>query len=73
MTTHPMKTPTITEALALPGLLEATKRSLEFYLAQRKQATSPLAKKVIDRKLNKLRNQAINESLWYGYRNTAKQ
>jgi hypothetical protein len=68
-----MKTPTITEALALPGLLEATKRSLEFYLAQRKQATSPLAKKVIDRKLNKLRNQAINESLWYGYRNTAKQ
>ena len=66
------KQPTITEALALPGLLADTKRSLEFYLAQRKQATSPLAKKVIDRKLNKLRNQAINESLWYGHRNTAQ-
>ena len=66
------KQPTITEALALPGLLADTKRSLEFYLAQRKQATSPLAKKVIDRKLNKLRNQAVNESLWYAHRNNAQ-
>jgi poly(3-hydroxyalkanoate) synthetase len=66
------KQPTITEALTLPGLLANTKRSLEFYLAQRKQATSPLAKKVIDRKLNKLRIQAMNESLSYGYRNTAQ-
>lgn len=67
-----MTKPTITEALALPGLPEATKRSLEFHLAQRKQATSPLAKKVIDQLLTRLCNRAINESQHYASKQSAQ-
>ena len=62
------KLPTITEAIALPGVLQTTKRSVEFYQTQRKLANNPMAKKVIDRKLNRLRCQAVNESLSYGHR-----
>lgn len=56
---------TLTEALALPGVYEATKTSAAFWSEKRKQAPNALHRQVIDRQLKKLRNQAQNEHTAY--------
>jgi len=67
MTTQPMKTHPITEAIALPGVLPSTKHRAIFWLNSLGQKPNALKRKVVNQMLASLEWQCRLEHQTYGH------